>query len=179
MKRSLFITILVLFISGCASNGYQSSYNQVLEIKLVEPITVPAGRSFVYIKAPGQVVSRGEIGTFEVYCKFAVPRSKGSDELVIAPDVFTINNVYRRISSFHPYQLQVASFSGHGHGGLFRHHDVSRQDLELFFSLSSVNQPNVKSLSCIRFADPFFGYTPTIGDMKQVLSGLAEFTETN
>ena len=182
MKRYLLITILALFISGCASTGYRSAHQQVLELELKQPITVPAGRSFVYIKTPGQVVSRGEIGTFEVYCKFTVPRPRDSDALIIAPDVFTINNIYRRISGFHahPHQLQLA-YGGHGFGfsGLFRHHDASRQDLELFLSLSSVNQPNVKSLSCIRFADPYFGYTPTIDDMKQVLDGLAEFTEVN
>ncbi len=176
MKHYLFITLLVLFISGCASTGYRSPHNQVLELELKQPITVPAGSSFVYIKAPGQVVKPNKIGTYEVYCKFSVPRPKASDELIISPDVFHINNIYRRISGFqhYPYKTQLAF--NNGFDALFRHHDASKQDLELFLSLSSVNQPGVKSLSCIRFADPFFGYSPTVADMKQVLGRLARFS---
>ena len=176
MKRFIFITIIVLLVSGCASTGYNNSYySGIYQLKLNQPITVQAGSSYAYIKAPGQVVLRKEIGTYDLYCKIAVPRPKDSDELIISPDEFEINGIHRRNSGLYnhqPYTFQLA-YNG-GYGGLFRHHDASKQDLELYINLHSINQPQIKSLSCIRFADPYFGNTPSVSEVKKVLQGLAE-----
>ncbi len=120
---------------------------------------------------------RSEIDTFDVYCKFSVPRSRESDELVIEPGVFKINTTYQR---YYSYQSQipenglqvaslVASFSG-GNGG------SSRRDLTLYFDLASENQDYVKSISCIRFADPRPYNLVTLEDAKQVFKELGSFT---
>ncbi len=182
MKRLLFYLIVAIFVAGCASTGYNNSnYSGIYQFKLLKPITVSAGSSDVYIMAPGKVVRRKEISNYDLYCKIAVPRPKESGELIINPDEFEINNIYRRMSELYhsPDTVQLAYYGGYGYGGIFRHHDASRHDLELFLSIHSINQPHVKSLSCIRFGNPFFDNAPTITEMQQVFKGLAEFSQVS
>jgi len=181
MKRLLFSLIFTIFISGCASSSYNNAYYPgIYQLTLNQPITVQPGSSNAYIKAPGKVVRRKEIGTFDLYCKISVPRPKDSGELIINPDEFEINGIYRRTAGLYghqPYSFQLA-YNG-GYGGLFGHHDSSRQDLELVINIHSINQPHVKSLSCVRFADPNFDYYPSIAEVKQVFQGLGNFSQVS
>ena len=178
MKHIVGIFALLLIISGCTSYGINNTYHvyESYQLKLIQPIPVKAGSSYAYITAPGKIVSRGDIKTHELYCKFSMPRSKNSDATTIVPDTFEINNIYRRYSNTFPGfsdSYQVA-FGGFGRG-IFSQHRSSRQDLELFLEIDSVNQPHIKSISCIRFADPYIGNSPTLEEVEAVLTGLAEF----
>ena len=175
MKILLFLLSLVL--SGCHYSGgaYQNNNFDVFKLRLLQSITVPEGSSYAYVIAPGKIVKRNEINNNELYCKFSIPRSKDSDALIITADVFKIRHIYRRApnASYLPLSKQFAYRNQYS--GFFNHHDVSRQDMELHFELTSETQPHVKSMSCIRFSDPFLENVPTIGEAQDVIRGLAEF----
>ena len=178
MKNIFVLTSVLAILAGCSTlnNPYYYPKN-TYQFKLNQPVTVPAGSSNAYV-LDGQVVRRAEIDTFDVYCKLSVPRSKKSDELIIEPGVFKINNTYQRYYSYQQVipeaDLQVASlvasFSGGGNGG------SSRQDLTLYFDLESENQGYVKSMSCVRFADPRPDNLVTLEDAKQVFKDLGHFS---
>ena len=176
MKVITFFIALAVVLSGCTSTQPYKPYNSdryVLNLK--QTVVVPAGSSYAYVKAPGQVVKRNDIGTYELYCKIAVPRSKSSGELVIQPDTFEIEGIYSRLASVYenePYEFQLAS-SG-TYGGIFRRGGNTQQDLELFFELSSVNQPQIQSISCVRFADPVYYNLPKLDEVDAILGNLAE-----
>ncbi len=176
MKLFTLVLISTFFFTGCVANlGSRSPYADFVLLEIKRPITVPAGSSFAYVKARGQVVRRKEIGTYELYCKFLVPRPKNSGETVINPDNFTIHGIHKRFADVLPInfgEYQVA-FNGrvrphHGNGG-------TQVDLELYFKISSENQPQVKSLSCIRFGDPVFYNMPKVKEVQELFGDLAEF----
>ena len=176
-NQLVIVVSLSLIISACGSAGsaYRNYGYDVYQLKLLHPLTVPAGSSHVYITAPGRVVSRQEIGTYELYCKFSIPRPKSSDQFVIKADEFRIKNIYARtpIALHSPVYRQSASYGQYS--GFFNHHDLSKQDLELKFEIESQTQTNVKSMSCVRFSDPSPSNVPTLSQAREVFRGLAEF----
>ena len=179
MKTFTLLFISTFIFTACTSNINSRSPNvDSMQLKINQPISVPAGSSFAYVKAIGDVVRRKEIGTYELYCKFLVPRSKQSGETVISPDTFEIHGIHRRLSSVMPSYFAGTQFAFNGH---FKRNGNSntQTDLELFFKISSVNQPQVKSLSCIRFSDPIFYNMPTLGEVQELFGELAEFRSAN
>ncbi len=179
MKNFFIVIILSIILSGCSALNNNPYYPQnAYQFNLNQPITVSAGSSYAYV-LEGQVVKRDEINTFDVYCKLSVPRAKDSSELIIEPDVFKIKNTYQRYYS-HNFEVprdglqvastQLASFAGGGNGG------SSRRDLTLFFELASETQAYVKSISCIRFADPRPYNLLKLEEAQNVFKDLGEFS---
>ena len=176
MRTFVFLFISIFILAGCAYNGNNSSrYAGASQLRINKPITVPAGSSFAYVKAVGQVVRRKEIGTYELYCKFLVPRPKESGESVISPDTFQVLGIYNRTAQLMPVYpgVQQLAFSGYFRGG-----GGTQVDLELHFKLSSVNQPQVKGMTCVRFGDPVFYNMPKLEEVREVLGDLADFQST-
>jgi len=181
MKLVVILFTAMLLLSSCATSSYPGSSVQqggTLQVTLNQPVNVAAGSSYAYIKAPGQVVARNDIGTYELYCKFALPRPKDSPPTVIQPEVFLISNIYQRVGMAPMLEnLQVASFGvgfGGGFGGAFGMNQGSKRNYELYMELHSTTQSQVKSLSCIRFTGPGMGQgRPTLPEARQVLAPLA------
>ena len=171
MKSFISLLFAVLVLSGCTNHRWH--YPDITKLEIKRPITVPAGSSFAYIKANGQVVRRKEIGTYELYCKFLIPRPRDSAETVINPDTFSIHGIHQRFgylmhSDFVEHQIAFrGNFRVNGGG--------TQRDIELFFNITSENQPQVRSLSCIRFADPVHYNMPTLEEVAELFGDLAEF----
>ena len=179
MKKVFLSFAVLIILSGCSTFKDSPHYypKNTYQFKLNQPITVLAGSSNVYI-LDGKVVRRDEIDTFDIYCKLSVPRPKQSDELTIQPDVFKITNTYQRNYSYQqliPEQnlqvarIQLASFSG-GNSG------ASRRDLTLYFELEAQTQTFIKSMSCIRFADPRPYNLLTLEDAQNTFKDLGSFS---
>ena len=178
MKYLLSSLCFIFVLSGCNSSGrpYHNNGYDSYQLKLLYPLTVAAGSSHVYITAPGKVVNRSEIGTYELYCKFSVPRPKHSDELVISAGVFRIKNIYARGPLvFHSPGNQQLAYYGQ-YSRFFNHHEVSKQELELHFEIISETQPEIKLISCVRFSDPYPENVPTLHEAREVFRGLMQFS---
>lgn len=173
MRTFAFLSISVFILAGCMSSMENPRYAGAQQLVINKPITVPAGSSYAYVKAVGQVVRRKEIDTYELYCKFLLPRPKESGEYVITPDTFQVLGIYNRTAELLPpidQGVQQVAFSSYFRGG-----GGTQVDLELHFKLFSANQPLVKGMTCIRFGDAIFYNIPKLEEVKEVLGDLAEF----
>lgn len=176
MKSFIILLISTLIFSGCASNfKFSSRHADIVLLEIKQPITVPAGSSYAYVKATGQVVRRNQIGTYELYCKFLVPKSRDSGEAVISPGIFSIHGIHRRSAAHMPGTFGEHQLAFNGRFVPRRGNGGTQVDLELFFNISSPDQPHVKSLSCIRFSEPVLYNYPTVEEVKDLFGDLAEF----
>lgn len=173
MKSVIYFLFAIFVLSGCSNHRWH--YPDITELEIKRPITVPAGSSFAYIRANGQVVRRSEIGTYELYCKFLIPRPRDSAETVINPDTFAIQGIHQRFGFGHLMHDDLVEHQVAFRGNFRVKGGGTQRDIELFFNITSENQPQVKSLSCIRFADSVHYNMPTLEEVVELFGDLAEF----
>lgn len=170
--RCAVLGLVVLILAGCASTVHYSSPDATPlvggTIQLKQELSARAGAR-IYIQY-GRVMGWTELTVLEPYCQFYVLRTAQElrQPLVIKPDTFVIERVFRKIDLTAVEGLQLAL------GAIWYLHDLSQRTMSTYIELSSDAQPNVLRLICSRWADPVYWNHVSIEEIIDTLGEIAE-----
>ncbi len=168
ITRTSFIGVLVTLIGACAGSYNYSERVAVLPLSVVQinqPLEIPDGEARVYIQFGKVIAKRGGLDRFLTYCSILMQdlHVPGEPLLTVSPGRFDVREV-RRYNDRSNSLILVASTLWIGEGG------PSNTFYTLEMRLKSADQPDVRSLFCVKESDlwPRLQY-PTIEEIRIAL----------
>ena len=167
--------LAVLALSGCAgpltNDRGPEDYSYVTpkpgsEVIVNQPLTAKSGARITM--QSGKLVRWHRIASWRPYCQFFVVRPSGeiSESLRIEPDNFIVTRTYRRKDHVRLEGVQFAALVED-----FRI-SPSQVNMATYLELHSDNQPDVRYLRCVRWADPYRYNHVSISEMRKALGDL-------
>ena len=177
--RSLLITAITFSVLGCALRPttdadhvpWYATPPVGSYVELGQELTASRGKR-IYVQ-DGQARSRREIIEWQPYCQFYVERrgAEMREPLVIAPDRFVINKVYRRKDFYTAIAGTQYAFVI---GGLFNDNGSSQRTMSTHMEIFSSQQPKVTRLICSRWADPYHYNHVRVHEIQASLGSIAK-----
>jgi hypothetical protein len=169
ITRTSFIGVLVTLIGACAGSFDYSESVAVLPLSVVQinqPLEIPDGEARIYIQHGKAIAKRGGLDRFLTYCSILMQNLHvpGEPLLTVSPGRFDVREVRRYNDRFNHLRILVASTLWIGEGG------PSNTTYTLEMRLKSADQPDVRSLFCVKESDlgPRWQY-PTIAEIRIAL----------
>lgn len=182
MKLVITAVFLVFLLVGCKSGGSafvrgETGVDRFVQLEgasivLNQELNIGPGKARVFIQ-DGRVSSGFD--SYKTHCGFEIT-SVRHDGVSIDPDTFVISKVQRMVQpvvNARPVQVAGLRFaSGLGSGGAQSYYDGYH------FWLTSVNQPQVRRMSCFGvYAQPYELYPPTMVEIQQALGPIVEIRQ--
>ena len=195
MKNKLLTLLAVLFLSACSLPPYKPMTIKALlpvgaNLILTQPIEIPADRSYMYIQG-GRVMPLKNYNTVNVrypYCTLHL-QSITTTAFTIMPGQFKVTKVvewedYHDTNNRGQFMNASGFASGpaYSQGAVFKARRMSIEEsaglptvmYATIMTLSSAQQPEVKSLVCGYWEDLGVGEPLSLDDMKSALGDLIQ-----
>jgi hypothetical protein len=161
-------------IGACAS--FESRYAKQLpvkpgsEIQLNITADIPLHMARVYSQK-GELIAKSDIDRYEVYCSVLMNslQKKNGVQLSISPGKFRVTKV--------KFSNDANSASRIFASREWFYDPPSNINYETELRLQSVDQPEVRSLICVRQIDSYGNHYPRLVDFKNTLGSLVEFNQ--
>jgi hypothetical protein len=129
---------------------------------------IPLHKARVYIQK-GQLIAKSDIDKYDVFCNVLMNsvQKENAAQLSISPGQFRVTYIQRSNDGYYGWGLFAST-----EFVLDRPSDVNYQT-EL--RLQSIDQPEVRSLICVRQASGYGNFHLDLLDFKNALGSLAEF----
>jgi hypothetical protein len=174
LSKTVLIFIITIVIGGCAS--IKTRYENQLSVKPGTEIIInlvakiPFNQARVYSQK-GQVILRSDVDKSDVFCSFLMNslQTKNGHQLAIVPGKFRVTRV--KLWNDNNYGMSIFLPKK-------RFYDPpSYINYETELRLDSVDQPDVRSLICVRIIDDYGDYYPQLSDFKKALGSLVKFND--
>lgn len=166
--------IMVGLIAACA--GIESRYAKQLparpgsDIQINITADIPLNKARVYSQK-GQIIAKSDIDKNQVFCSVLMNSLQKQDgpKLSILPGKFRVTKV--KLSNDENYAPRIFASRE------WVYDPPSNVNYETELRLQSADQPEVRSLICVRQIDGYGNHYPRLVDFKKTLGTLVEFIE--
>lgn len=174
LPRVVFIITMVSFLGACA--GFESRYEKQLPAKPGTDIYINVTADIALNEArvysqKGQIIAKSGIDKNEVFCSVLMNslQKKNGPKLNILPGKFRVTKV--KLSNDASYVSRTFASRD------WFYDPPSNVNYETELRLQSTDQPEVRSLICVRQIDGYGNHYPTLTDFKNTLGALVDFNE--
>jgi len=171
ITRVSFAGILVTLITACSNYDFSNKV-AVLPLSIVQintPLEIPAGEARVYIQNGQAIASRSGLDRFSTYCSILMQdlHVPGEPILTVSPGRFDVREVRQSNDRFNDSIILVTSTMWVGEGL------PSNTFYTLEMRLRSAEQPDVRSLFCVKESSLRGTHYPSFDDIKIALGDAA------
>ncbi len=168
ITRTSFIGVLATLIGACAGSYNYSARVAVLPLSIVQinqPLEIPTGEARVYIQFGKVIAKRGGLDRFSTYCSVLMQdlHVPGEPLLTVSPGRFEVRETRQSNDRYNNSRILVASSMWVGEGL------PSNTFFTLEMRLKSAEQPDVRSLFCVKESSLRGSHYPTIEDIRIAL----------
>jgi hypothetical protein len=173
LKGTIIFTMVGL-IAACA--GIESRYAKQLPVKPGTDIQInitadiPLNKARVYSQK-GQIIEKSDIDKNDVFCSVLMNslQKQNGPKLSILPGTFRVTQV--KLSNDENYAPRIFASRE------WVYDPPSNVNYETELRLQSAEQPEVRSLICVRQIDGYGNHYPRLADFKNTLGALVEFND--
>ena len=167
ITRVSFIGILAALITACSSYDFSKKI-AVLPLSVVQiniPLEIPTGEARIYIQNGEAIARRSGLDRFSTYCSFLMQdlHVPGESVLTILPGRFDVREVRQSNDRFNDTINLVASTMWTADGL------PSNTFFTLEMRLKSAEQPDVRSLFCVKESSLRGAHYPNIEEIRIAL----------
>jgi len=170
-SRASLIAILAALIVSCSSHDF-SNMLAVLPTSVVQvntPLEIPSGEARIYIQNGKAIARRSGLDRFSTYCSFLMQdlHVPGEPALTVLPGRFDVREVRQSNDRFQDSIILVASTMWVWEGL------PSNTFFTLEMRLRSTDQPDVRSLFCVKESSLRGRHYPSIEEIRIALGDAA------
>lgn len=174
LSKAMVVIAMVVLIGACA--GFESRYAKQLPAKPGSNIyinitaDIPLNKARVYSQK-GQIIAKSDIDKNNVFCSVLMNRlqKQTGTKLVVLPGKFRVTKV--KLSNDESYVSRTFASRE------WFYDPPSNVNYETELRLQSADQPEVRSLICVRQIDGYGNHYPRLMDFKNTLGALVDFNE--
>jgi len=169
--RASLITILTAFIAACSNYDF-SNRIAVLPTAVVQVNTaleIPSGEARIYVQNGKAIARRSGLDRFSTYCSFLMQdlHVPGEPALTVSPGRFDVREVRQSNDRFNDSIILATSTMWAGEGL------PSNTFFTLEMRLRSTDQPDVRSLFCVKESSLRGRHYPSIEEIRIALGDAA------
>jgi hypothetical protein len=174
LSRVIGIIAIAGIAVACASINHRSAkllpVQPGSDIQINITADIPLNKARVYSQK-GQLIAKSDIDKNDVFCSVLMNsvQKENATQLGILPGNFRVTNIRMSNNGYPAWRFFVSTESMYD-----RPSDIN---YETELRLQSIDQPEVRSLICVKQADGFGNHHPALLDFKNALGSLVEFNE--